>query len=123
VGCANTRLHPWLGSVFDHIRAFNHQVFPEEPGTLEICLRSGKVIVGMLLNGKSTGVPPLRCGVLRNRTCRQERTTPSHLPENGGGLVGLGTQKSDRSRRGIEVHLAQLLAVRALLCLRLSLLR
>jgi hypothetical protein len=46
-----------------------------------------------------------------------------HLPENGGGLVGLGTQKSDRSRRGIEVHLAQLLAVRALLCLRLSLLR
>jgi hypothetical protein len=77
----------------------------------------------MLLNGKGAGLPPVRYGVLKNRTCRPERTTPSYLPENGGGVVGLGTQKSERRRRGREVHLVQLLAARALLCLCLSLLR
>ena len=47
----------------------------------------------MLLNGKSAGLPPVRHGVLKNRTCRPERTTPSYLPENGGGVVGLGHAK------------------------------
>jgi hypothetical protein len=48
---------------FDHIRACNHQILPKEPGTSEICLRSGKVIITDALKWKERGIT---AGTLRS---------------------------------------------------------